>query len=145
MFLPNDYNSYGQLRLPVFFWLVLFLQARTWVLFILAGASREQGEALLRLFYPDSETFWFELLPGLPAVIAFLLAGRRVHWPRLWSAWRWVLIVAQGGLLLWQIALVFTEDSLSGVTLALMVIDIVALVWLLTNPRLRACFSPVEN
>lgn len=144
MFLPGDYDQRGQLKLPVLFWCVLLLQARTWVLFVAAGASREQGEALLRLFYPDSEMFWLGLLPGIPAVIAFLLSGRRGRWPKLWTAWRWVLIAAQCGLLLWQIVLAVSEAALSGVTLALMVLDGVALVWLLTNPRLKACFSPSD-
>ncbi|MDA3132674.1 DUF2919 domain-containing protein [Atlantibacter subterranea] len=145
MFLPNDYDPHGRLKLPVFFWLVLLLQARTWVLFVAAGASREQGEALLRLFYPDSEMFWLGLLPGIPAVLAFLLSGRRGRWPGLWMAWRWVLIAAQCGLLVWQVALVMSEAALSGITLSLMVLDVVALVWLLTNPRLKACFSPSEE
>lgn len=145
MFLPNDYDQHGQLKLPGFFWWVLLLQARTWVLFVAAGASRTEGDALLRLFYPDSDLFWYSLAPGVPAVLAFLLSGRRARWPRLWSAWRWVLIAAQAGLLIWQGMMVFWESALNGVTLALAVIDAVALVWLLTNPRLKACFSPAEQ
>lgn len=145
MFLPGDYDQRGQLKLPVLFWCVLLLQARTWVLFVAAGASREQGEALLRLFYPDSEMFWLGLLPGIPAVIAFLLSGRRGRWPKLWLAWRWILIAAQCGLLIWQITMTISEAALSGITLALMVLDGVALVWLLTNPRLKACFSPSDE
>ncbi len=145
MFLPGDYDQRGQLKLPILFRCVLLLQARTWVLFVAAGASREQGEALLRLFYPDSEMFWLGLLPGIPAVLAFLLSGRRGRWPTLWTAWRWVLIAAQIGLLIWQVALAVSEAALSGITLALMVLDVVALVWLLTNPRVKACFSPSDE
>lgn len=145
MFLPGDYDQRGQLKLPILFWCVLLLQARTWVLFVAAGASREQGEALLRLFYPDSEMFWLGLLPGIPAVLAFLLSGRRGRWPTLWTVWRWVLIAAQIGLLVWQVALAVSEAALSGITLALMVLDVVALVWLLTNPRVKACFSTSDE
>ena len=79
-FFPDDYNQHGHLKLPMLFWCVLLLQARTWVLFVAAGASRQQGAALLALFYPDSEAFWVGLLPGIPAVIAFLLSGRRGRW-----------------------------------------------------------------
>ncbi|HGW8131866.1 TPA: DUF2919 family protein, partial [Escherichia coli] len=46
-FHPVHYDAHGRLRLPLLFWLVLLLQARTWVLFVIAGASREQGTALL--------------------------------------------------------------------------------------------------
>lgn len=144
-FFPDDYNQHGQLKLPMLFWFVLLFQARTWVLFVAAGASRQQGAALLALFYPDSEAFWVGLLPGIPAVIAFVLSGRRGRWPRLWSAWRWVLIVAQCGILLWQAGGVVTGQALNGVTLALLILDITALVWLLTNPRLRACFLPSDK
>jgi len=74
-FHPGDYDSHGRVRLPFLFWCVLLLQARTWVLFVLAGASRDQGNTLLNLFYPDHDNFWLGLLPGIPAVLAFLLSA----------------------------------------------------------------------
>lgn len=128
------------MRMPFLFWCVLLLQARTWVLFVLAGASRDQGNTLLNLFYPDHDNFWLGLLPGVPAVLAFLLSGRRHLWPRLWSALRGLLIAAQLVLLGWQPYLWLQGEPLSGIGIALVVADIVALLWLLTNPRLRACF-----
>ncbi len=36
-------------------------------------------------------------------------------------------------------------DPVNGVGLALLLADIVALIWLLTNQRLRACFSLRKN
>lgn len=63
---PGDYDAQGRLRLPFLFWCVLLLQARTWVLFVMAGASRGQGDTLLNLFYPDHDAFWLGLLPGVP-------------------------------------------------------------------------------
>jgi hypothetical protein len=57
-FIPSDFDAHGRLRLPFLFWCVLLLQARTWVLFIMAGASRQQGDVLLNLFYPDHDNFW---------------------------------------------------------------------------------------
>ena len=86
-FSPADYDPQGRLRLPFLFWCLLLLQARTWVLFLMAGASRDQGDALLNLFYPDHSLFWIGLLPGVPAVLAFLLSGRRHVYPRVW---RWL-------------------------------------------------------
>ena len=85
-FIPADFDAHGRLRLPLLFWCVLLLQARTWVLFLMAGASRQQGDAILNLFYPDHERFWLGLLPGVPAVLAFLLSGYRQRLPRLWLA-----------------------------------------------------------
>lgn len=140
-FHPADYDSHGHLRLPFLFWLVLLLQARTWVLFVIAGSSREQGATLLNLFYPDHDSFWLGLLPGIPAVMAFLLSGRRYHFPRLWRGLRLLLIAAQSVLLCWQPVLWLNGSPVNGVGLALVIADVVALLWLLTNRRLRACFA----
>ncbi|MGU5920582.1 DUF2919 family protein, partial [Klebsiella quasipneumoniae] len=38
-FIPADFDAHGRLRLPFLFWCVLLLQARTWVLFLMAGAG----------------------------------------------------------------------------------------------------------
>lgn len=141
MHFPSDYDRHGTLKLPFLFWLVLLLQARTWVLFVIAGASREQSTALLNLFYPDHDNFWQGLLPGIPAVLAFLLSGRRNAFPRIWHMLYALLIVAQVVLLCWQPVLWFNGDPVNGAGLALVVADIVALLWLLTNRRMRACFT----
>jgi len=142
---PADYDALGRVRLPFLFWCVLLLQARTWVLFAIASASRGQGDALLTLFYPDRDAFWLGLLPGIPAVAAFLCSGRRQQIPRLWASLRALLILAQTVLLCWQPLLWVAGEPFSGTGIALVVADIVALFWLLTNPRLRASFAPEKD
>jgi hypothetical protein len=111
----------------------------------MAGASRQQGDTLVSLFYPDHDNFWLGLLPGVPAVFAFVLSGRRHQLPRLWALMRWVLIVAQLALLLWQPLLWWQGEPLSGIGLALVIFDGFALWWLLSNRRLRACFAARED
>ncbi|NUU68635.1 DUF2919 domain-containing protein [Enterobacteriaceae bacterium BIT-l23] len=141
MWEASDYNSQGWLRLPPLFWVVLVLQARTWVLLVLAGASRQQGETLLALFYPDRTAFWLGLLAGIPAALAFLLSGRRHRFVRLWRGWRWVLIVAQLALSLWQLWMLAQGEAETVTALALLIVDLLALWWLLVSHRLRACFE----
>lgn len=102
-----------------------------------ARAGRYVTESL----YPDHDAFWLGLLPGVPAVPAFLCSGRRQAIPRFWRALRWLLITAQFVLLVWQPLLWLYGEPLSGIGIALVVADIVALLWLVTNPRLRACFT----
>ena len=78
---------------------------------------------------------------GIPAVLAFLLSGRRASFPRIWHVLYFLLLLAQVVLLCWQPWLWLNGESVSGIGLALVVADIVALIWLLTNRRLRACFN----
>ena len=140
MYSYHDYDPQGYLKAPVLFWAILLFQARTWVLLVIAGASRDQGEAILKGFYPDSDYFWLGLLPGIPAALAFLLSGRRYLWPRLWRMLRSILIITQLLLLAWQCS-VLSEDMTSGITILLVVMDILALWWLVMNPRLRDYFA----
>ena len=140
-FHPADYDAHGHLRLPALFWLVLLLQARTWVLFVIAGSSREQRNTLLNLFYPDHDNFWLGLLPGVPAVLAFLLSGRRYAFPAIWRGLYAALVLAQAVLLGWQLVLWLQGEAVNGVSLALVVADVVALIWLISHRRLRACFT----
>ncbi|EEL2493421.1 DUF2919 domain-containing protein [Salmonella enterica] len=139
-FHPADYDVHGRLRLPFLFWCMLLLQARAWILFVIAGSSREQGNTLLNFFYPDHDNFWLGLLPGVPAVVAFLLSGRREAFPGMWRMLRGWLILAQLVLLCWQPALWLSGESVNGAGMALFVVDIVALIWLVTHRRCRACF-----
>lgn len=102
---------------------------------------RGQGNTLLNFFYPDHDNFWLGLLPGVPAVVAFLLSGRREAVPGVWRWLRGLLILAQLVSLCWLPVMWLGGDPVNGVGLALLLADIVALIWLLTNQRLRACFS----
>lgn len=142
MYSPSDYDVHGNLKTPVLFWCILLFQARTWFLLVLAGASREQGVALLGLFYPDIDNFWLGLLPGVPAALAFVISGRRHLWPKLWAAWRWVLMGVQVAILAWQLYVLWQGETLSGVTLTVLLGDIFALWWLSTNRRVRDYFLP---
>lgn len=142
-YLPDEYDAKGQLRLPFLFWLILLLLARTWLLLVMAGASRQQGNDLLGLFYPDRQAFWLGLGLGAPALIGLLLTGYRARWPRLWWAWRGVLALSLAVNLAWQGMSFASGDLLASPwPLLLTLFDGLALLWLLGNARLRDCFLP---
>ncbi|WP_437609913.1 DUF2919 domain-containing protein [Erwinia sp. V71] len=142
MYSPDDYDHKGQLRLPLTFWIILLLQARSWLLLIMAGASREQGNALLELFYPETRVFWIGMALGVPAAMGLLLTGYRQRLPRLWRAWRWVLcadllaMLLQQGLTVW-----LGDEALSPLIWLFMLFDVLALGYLLFSQRLRDCFD----
>lgn len=145
-FSPDDYDQHGLLRLPLWFWGVLILQARTWILFVMAGASRDQGTGLLQLFYPDTQRFWYGMLLGLPAALAFLICGRRQHWPRLWRCWRWVLALSLVAALLGALHSLWQQGANEPLLDSLLALsDALALGYLLLNQRLKACFIPPEE
>ncbi|MFZ1872492.1 MAG: DUF2919 domain-containing protein [Chania sp.] len=145
-FSPDDYDQHGVLRLPLWFWGVLILQARTWILFVMAGASRDQGTGLLQLFYPDTQRFWYGILLGLPAALAFLIGGRRQHWPRLWRCWRWVLAFSLAAALLVSLYSLWQQGGNEPpLDMVLVLLDALALGYLLLNQRLKACFMPAEE
>jgi hypothetical protein len=105
----------------------------------MAGASRQQGDALLNLFYPDHDNFWLGLLPGVPAVLAFLVSGHRQRLP---VSGRDALAAGAIAvlLLLWQPLLWLSGESPSMLTIALLVADICPLV-AVNQPSPRACFQ----
>jgi len=143
---PDDYDARGQLRLPLVFWAILLLQARTWVLFVMAGASRQQGTALLELFYPDTQAVWLGIGLGVPAAAGLLLTGYRQRFPRLWQTWRWVLIATLGMMLILQGRLLWQQDAqTSPLVLLVSLLDVLALMLLLCYRRLRDCFDPQLN
>ena len=144
-FTPEDYNSHDMLRLPLWFWGILILQARTWLLFVMAGASRDQGNTLLGLFYPDRQSFWLGIVLGLPAALCFLLSGRRHLWPKGWRLAYGVMLL---GLCLTLVLQVFNvwqnTDQPSLIDIVLALLDVAALAYWLLSQRLRAVFEPAE-
>jgi hypothetical protein len=70
------YTQSGDLKPPRYFYYGLLFLARTWILLIISLASRETGNKLLAIFYPDKTHFYFGLASGLIAIILFFLAGR---------------------------------------------------------------------
>lgn len=143
---PDEYDAKGQLRLPFLFWLILLLQARTWLLLAMAGASRQQGNDLLALFYPDRQAFWIGLALGLPALAGLLLTGYRTRLSRLWQHWHSVLALSLLVNLLWQGWQFVQGDLLSSpLPLLLTLFDLLALIWLQFNRRCRDCFLPEHH
>lgn len=87
----EQYDSQGFLKAPIWLWLGWLFLNRAWVMFVMAGVSREQGSHLLSLIYPDHSLLYVGLAMGAPALALMWLITLRS------SQRQWVnQIVAQG-------------------------------------------------
>lgn len=83
------YTQAGDLKPPTYFYYGLLFLARTWALLIISVASRETGNKLLAIFYPDKIHFYLGLASGLIAIILFFLSGRdHDKHPRICKIWQ---------------------------------------------------------
>ena len=128
--------------LPFLLWVVLLFQARAWILLVLAGASRQQGDALLRLFVPDTASFYLGLALGFPALSCMLLSGYRQRFPRCWRAMRYGLLLSGALLCVWQFSQ-WNRVALEASPMLLLItlFDILTETALLTSSHLRRCFT----
>lgn len=145
----EDYDGEGFLKAPKWLWLGWLFLAKAWIVFIVAGASRDVGSRLLEIIYPVHSTLYIGLAVGLPAIVLLWSIGLRKP-QRKWlclllSYGKWITLCT----ILVQILLagyqVYLENSrfswANGITL-------LGLTWFLIyvvkSKRVRDCFrSPL--
>ncbi|RXJ71443.1 hypothetical protein CS022_20910 [Veronia nyctiphanis] len=95
---PDHFDKHGNRKAPVLYLLVSVFLARAWWVFILAGASRQQGESILSLLYPDKYALYTGLVTGLPAICMMLMTGSQHRFPswlkNKWQHFWWCLPVS---------------------------------------------------
>ncbi len=60
--------------------------AKAWVVFVVAGASRESGSKILTIVYPDHSMLYLGLAMGLPSIALMWLISLRSP-ERKWVNW----------------------------------------------------------
>lgn len=73
----EHYDQHGFLKAPKWLWLGWFFLARAWIVFVVAGASRESGSEILTIVYPNQTGLYLGLLMGLPTIALMWLYGLR--------------------------------------------------------------------
>lgn len=87
---PDYFDKHGNVKPHLLFGFACLFLARAWLVFVVAGVSREQGKTLLLLFYPDTDALYMGLAIGFPAVFLLLLAGNLHRYPSFLACiWRW--------------------------------------------------------
>ncbi|MGF1685995.1 DUF2919 domain-containing protein [Photobacterium japonica] len=92
------YDKHGLLKPSAMLWLCLWFSAKAWIVFVMAGASRQHGAQVLEILYPLPENLYLAMGLGLPAVIFMWLAGYRhknnkvINW--VWQRGKSVLLLS---------------------------------------------------
>ncbi|MGF1753877.1 DUF2919 domain-containing protein [Vibrio makurazakiensis] len=73
----EQYDKNGFLKAPMILWLGWLFLAKAWVVFIVAGASRDSGAKILEIVYPDHSMLYLGIAMGLPSIIFMWLIGLR--------------------------------------------------------------------
>ncbi|MDA7745831.1 DUF2919 domain-containing protein [Psychromonas sp.] len=84
----KHYTESGDLKAPAVLVYILLFLSRTWGLLIISAVSRQTGNELLSLFYPDKTHFYLGLSIGIFPLIIFLISGRR-HAQDKWALTCW--------------------------------------------------------
>jgi hypothetical protein len=79
----EQYDKHGFLNAPGWLWLGWLFLAKAWIIFIMAGVSREAGGKILEFIYPVRETLYIGLGAGGPVILLMWLFGLR-HPDRQW-------------------------------------------------------------
>ena len=73
----EQYDQHGFLKAPIWLWLGCAFLIRAWVVFVVAGASRQEGSQILQYVYPNHTMLYLGLMMGLPVVLGMWLLGLR--------------------------------------------------------------------
>ncbi len=73
----EEYDNEGFLKVPKWLWLGWLFLAKAWIVFIMAGISREVATDLLTIIYPVHSGLYLGLIAGSPAVLLLWLIGLR--------------------------------------------------------------------
>ncbi|PMH41054.1 hypothetical protein BCU68_05065 [Vibrio sp. 10N.286.49.B3] len=73
----EQYNQDGFLKIPYLIWAGWLLLAKAWVVFIVAGASRDSGTQILSIVYPDHKMLYLGLIIGTPSLLLMWISGLR--------------------------------------------------------------------
>lgn len=73
----EQYDKHGFLKSPKWLWLGWLFMAKAWVVFVVAGASRESGSKILNIVYPDHSMLYLGLVMGIPSIILMWLVSLR--------------------------------------------------------------------
>ncbi|WP_375321044.1 DUF2919 domain-containing protein [Aliivibrio logei] len=142
----DAYDEHGWLKPPIWLWLGWVILIRSVVVFVMAGASREQGTDLLALFYPNHTHLYTSLYLSLPIVFFMWLSSfkkpTRPFMLTLWKQGRWltiIMVLIDLAMLIESVVVSRGEFQLGSAVIILLLSWF--LIFLLRSKRVKICFS----
>ena len=133
-------------------WLSWLFSAKGWVVFIMAGASRQHGAQVLEVLYPLPDNLYLAMLLGLPALIYMWMAGYRYKNNNVinfvWLRGKWILLLSYTTDCLLQLyQLVLTQGAFSWTRAISLLLTFWLGGYLLRSSRVKNTFAdkPVER
>lgn len=148
---PDYFDKHGNAKANFLFWLMCIYLARAWIVFVFAALSREQGETLLSLFYPDKDALYMGFAIGFPVVVMMLLAGNVHCYPRfferIWMRGKAVLIFAFCADLIIQMDhLIIVDWRFHWSRATMLLIALWMVIYLFKSKRIRFLFeTPISR
>ncbi|KLV05911.1 membrane protein [Photobacterium aquae] len=146
------YDKNGLLKPSPLLWLVMLFSAKGWVVFVMAGASRQQGAKILELLYPIPENLYLAMAIGLPSLLLMWLAGLRHKNNKfiniIWQQGKWILLAAYiTDCALQMHQLLLTHGEFSWTRAVSMLLTLWLGSYLLRSSRVRHTFAdkPIER
>lgn len=87
----DQYDQHGFLKAPLLVWMSWLFLAKAWVVFVVAGASRDSGAKILEIVYPDHSMLYLGLVVGVPSILYMWLINLRS------PERKWINIIGRGG------------------------------------------------
>ncbi|EGA67382.1 DUF2919 domain-containing protein [Vibrio brasiliensis] len=73
----EQYDKHGFLKAPKLLWFGWLFMAKAWVVFVVAGASRDSGSKILSIVYPDHSMLYLGLAMGIPSILLMWMVSLR--------------------------------------------------------------------
>ncbi|OCH12924.1 MULTISPECIES: DUF2919 domain-containing protein [unclassified Aliivibrio] len=142
----DEYDEHGWLKPPMWLWFGWAILIRSVVVFVMAGASREQGTDLLALFYPNHTHLYTSLYLSLPIVFFMWLSNfkkpTRPLMLTLWKQGRWltiIMVLIDLTMLIQSVVVNRGEFQLGSAVIILFLSWF--LIFLFRSKRVKICFS----
>ncbi|MUL09536.1 DUF2919 domain-containing protein [Aliivibrio fischeri] len=142
----DAYDEHGWLKPPLWLWFGWAILIRSVVVFVMAGASREQGIDLLALFYPSHAHLYTSLCLSLPILFYMWLSSfkkpTRPFMLTFWKQGRWltiVMVLIDLSMLI-QSVIVNRGEFQPGSAMIILLLSWF-LIFLCRSKRVKICFS----